>query len=123
MTTSNNSAKIWNTLNGIFLADLKGHTNSVSYAQFSPDGKKIVTASWDSTAKVWDASSGNLLLTLSGHYGKVLFAKYSPDGKKIVTVSRDNSAIIWDAVTGADLADAVALSFSWRSACPTSFSA
>jgi WD40 repeat protein len=33
---------------------LKGHTGPVTSASFSPDGSRIVTASWDNTAKVWD---------------------------------------------------------------------
>ena len=32
---------------------LKGHTDWVYNANFSPDGKTIVTASWDNSAKVW----------------------------------------------------------------------
>ena len=34
---------------------LKGHTQGVLSASFSPDGSRIVTASNDGTAKVWDA--------------------------------------------------------------------
>ena len=32
---------------------MKGHTNAVSSAIFSPRGKRIATASWDGTARVW----------------------------------------------------------------------
>ena len=28
------------------------------HAAFSPDGKHIVTASWDKTTRVWDAETG-----------------------------------------------------------------
>lgn len=35
---------------------LRGHESRVSSAAFSPDGARIVTASWDNTARVWDAS-------------------------------------------------------------------
>ena len=55
------------------LLTLKGHTEGVCSAAFSPDGSRIVTASWDNTAKVWDARSGTELLTLKGHgYGDLM---------------------------------------------------
>ncbi|MFA5099250.1 MAG: WD40 repeat domain-containing protein, partial [Candidatus Omnitrophota bacterium] len=82
---------------------LHGHTDWVNTAQFSPDGKKIVTASDDGTAKVWDALSGKELLTLRGHAGWVLSAEFSPDSKKIVTASSDVTAKVWDALSGKEL--------------------
>ena len=37
---------------------LKGRSSgSVSSVSFSPDGKRIVSGSWDNTLKVWDISS------------------------------------------------------------------
>ena len=38
------------------LLTLRGHTNVVWSAAFSPDGSRILTASWDDTAKVWDTT-------------------------------------------------------------------
>ncbi|MBD2211233.1 AAA-like domain-containing protein [Nostoc linckia FACHB-104] len=74
---------------------LKGHTGSVNNANFSPDGKYIVTTSRDKTAKVWD-KEGKLLATLTGHTGSVNNANFSPDGKYIVTTSEDKTAKVWD---------------------------
>jgi WD40 repeat protein len=74
---------------------LTGHQQAVYSASFSPDGKRIVTASLDKTAKVWDIS-GKLIATLTGHQGEVISASFSPDGKRIITVSWDNTAKVWD---------------------------
>lgn len=82
-----------------------GHTDWVSSAQFSPDGKWIVTASNDGTAKIWDAQTGKFLQDLKGHAGSVRSAQFSPDGKRIVTASWDSTAKIWDAQNGKLLQD------------------
>ena len=40
---------------GLELLSLKGHTEAVNSAQFSPDGKRIVTAGHDGTVIIWDS--------------------------------------------------------------------
>ena len=66
---------------------LKGHAHSVLSVAFSPDGKRIVSGSWDHTLKVWDAQSGQETLTLKGHAGDVRSVAFSPDGQRIVSGS------------------------------------
>jgi WD40 repeat protein len=44
--------------NGISVTVLHGHSDSVVSAAFSPDGTRIVTASWDKTARIWDVATG-----------------------------------------------------------------
>jgi WD40 repeat protein len=80
------------------------HGGPIYAAAFSPDGKRIVTASVDHSARVWDAVTGHLLATLTGHAGPVNDAAFSRDGKRIVTASEDGTARVWDAVTGRLLA-------------------
>ena len=86
------------------LAVLSGHGDFVNSAAYSPDGTRIVTASFDQTARIWDARTGTQLAVLSGHGGIVTSAAYSPDGTRIVTASDDRTARIWDARSGAQLA-------------------
>jgi WD40 repeat protein len=83
------------------------HKKDVYYTEFSPDGTKVVTTSYDYTARIWDVATGNLLKTLVGHTSVVLVANFSSDGTKVVTASIDKTAKIWDVATGNLLFDLV----------------
>ncbi len=84
----------------IFFKNNLRHNGMVSGVAFSPDGKKIVTTSTDSTAKIWNAVSGNLLDDLTGHTGYIYGGTFSNDGEKIITASADSTAKIWDVASG-----------------------
>ena len=43
---------------------LTGHSNWVNSVAYSPDGKHIVSGSWDSTVKVWNAATGKEVRTV-----------------------------------------------------------
>ena len=76
------------------------HEGMVIAASFSPDGRRIVTASEDKTARVWDAESGKPVGEPMRHEGAVHAASFSPDGRRIVTASYDKTARVWDAESG-----------------------
>ena len=57
---------------------LAGHSHGVRAALFSPDGRRIVTASYDKTARIWDAETGRELAVLKGHEDVVWSAAFSP---------------------------------------------
>jgi WD40 repeat protein/TPR repeat protein len=76
------------------------HNGEVNAAIFSPDGKRVLTASTDGTARIWDAATGEELKTLSGHKDAVTSAVFRPDGRFVVTASRDESLRVWDAEDG-----------------------
>ncbi len=79
------------------LAKTPRHGGWVTTASFSPDGKRILTASRDGTAWISDASSGRTLAVLRGHSKSLASAEYSSDGARIVTASGDGTARVWDA--------------------------
>ena len=81
------------------LTEMRGHGGEVYTAAFSPDGKRLVTASRDKTARVWDASTGQELVQLR-HDNAVYSAAFSPDGRRIVTASADNTARVWKTSSG-----------------------
>ncbi|WP_136464910.1 caspase family protein [Flagellimonas onchidii] len=77
-----------------------GHSGHAIPAEFSPDGKLVLTGSADSSAKLWDSETGKLIHSLEGHSNMVHSTTFSPDGKKIATSSWDGTAKLWDTETG-----------------------
>src|SRR5439155_8394964 len=80
---------------------------------FSPDGRRLASASLDNTVTVRDAQTGQPTLTLKGHTVPVRSVAFSPDGKRLASggggqrggLSREDRAElkVWDAQTGQEL--------------------
>lgn len=98
-TTKGKDAQLWDAGTGKLLHTLTGHRSLVTDAEFSPDGRELVTVSDDHTGRVWSTRSGRLLHVLVGHFFPVRTGSYSPDGRWIVTASQF-SAGLWNAATG-----------------------
>ena len=75
---------------------LSGHTDPTYAAAYTPDGTRLVTASFDKSLRIWDLSSGNTLRTLNGHTALVLCVAMSKDGAQLASGSQDNTIKLWD---------------------------
>jgi WD40 repeat protein/tRNA A-37 threonylcarbamoyl transferase component Bud32 len=93
------------TAGGLFT--LHGHTASVNSVCFSPDGKRIASASgWrpePGEMKVWDARIGQQLLSLKVYPGDGGVC-FSPDWRR-AACSSDDTAHVFDARTGQKIFD------------------
>lgn len=88
-------------------AALRGHTDTIYDAEFSPDGKLLATASKDGTARVWDVSTGQLLKEFKETSGTsfqdgppaVRVATFSHDGKSLLLTGADGVARLRETLT------------------------
>ena len=75
---ANNSVEVLDAATGHVLHTLIGHTAEVVGIAFSPDGRRIATASFDRTIKLWDTATGREVFTLRGHTAGLLVAGLQP---------------------------------------------
>jgi len=65
---------------------------------WSPDGKRIASASANGTVQVWDAFDGGHLFVYRHHSGAVYTVAWSPDGSRIASGDESGSMQVWQAV-------------------------
>ena len=82
---------------GEIVHTLTGHSADVVSVVFSPDSRRLATASFDRTMKLWDMQTGQDVFTLRGHTAGVVSLAFSPDGNQIVTGRIDSTARVWNA--------------------------
>jgi hypothetical protein len=91
--------------NGSAVIELRGHTEGVTAAEFSADGRRVLTTSADGAAIVWDAATGTALATVrepaAGDPSVAITAgAFLLDGTRIATASRAGPVRVWDAAPG-----------------------
>jgi WD40 repeat protein/serine/threonine protein kinase len=82
---------------GEVLYTLAGHSAEVVSMAFSPDSRRLATASFDRTVKLWDMQTGQDVFTLLGHTAGVVSVGFSPDGNQVVSGGIDYTARVWNA--------------------------
>ena len=111
ITASDTNAKIWDVATKTLLFTLTGHTKNISNIEFSHDGTKVATSSYDQTARIWDISTGNLLSVFNNYpvektpsYKNPIRVKFSPDDTKIALFTKNEmfnftSYTVWSMTT------------------------
>lgn len=94
--------RVWDIATLDVLWVLKGHTNTVDSVKFHPDGKHLLTSSWDGTAILWDLSTGEQVRIYT-HGDRIFKLALSPDGSLFATAGADDVVRLWNTETGEEV--------------------
>jgi len=84
------------TRTGEVLLRLAGHGGAVTALAFTPDGRRLVSGSYDRSVKVWDARTGEQLQSTRNAGGFVSDLALSPDGRRLALANRKKKAYVVD---------------------------
>ena len=93
--------KLWDSLSHKLLAEnTTAHDDTIAALAFSPDDRKIASASTDRFVKSFDAETVEFIRGYEGHTSHVLDVDWSPDGRYLASGSADKQVKVWDFETG-----------------------
>ena len=95
--------RLWNVDTEQAPRELEGHTDAIAAIAFSPNGKRLVSASFDGTLRLWPTAMDREPLRLEGHKDRVVAVVFSPDGKSLASASYDGTLRLWNAETGQEI--------------------
>ncbi len=91
---------VMETRTGQVISSSIQHSGNLSWIEWDPDCRRLLTAGQNEEVLVWDVRTGAQLLgPLRTPGGIIRIARWSPDGRFIVTRSDDKKVRVWDAAT------------------------
>jgi WD40 repeat protein len=80
--------------------DWRDGDSAVKTIALSPDGKKVVSGSYDGAVRLWDIDTCKVVKKWTGHTRGVYSVCWSRDGRRVLSGSDDGTARQWEVESG-----------------------
>jgi WD40 repeat protein len=94
------SGDLWSKPTWTLQQTIDAHTDWVRCLNFTPDGTKLVSGSFDKTIVLWELETGTAVYTLADRPKGIFALAVSPDGKLLASGSWDETIELWDLASG-----------------------
>lgn len=94
---------LWDIATGELQQTFKGHSDTVDGLDFHPNGRWLLSSSWDGFIILWDIETGERVQLYREHDGRVYKVRFNQDGSRFLSASGDGTVRLWDTETGAVL--------------------
>src|SRR5262249_58398906 len=100
--------RVWDAATGKEGRALKGSTSFACAVRFSPDGKVLAAAGYETSGSAnpiyrWEVATGKELPPLTGHPSGVRRILFTPDNKHLISGGFDGVARVWDLASAKEL--------------------
>lgn len=92
--------RIWDIQGSAEIKRFTEHQGQVSTVAYHPDGRHILSGSFDKTLILWNTSDASVVRSYEGHEGSVVALAFNADGSRFISGANDKTARIWDTETG-----------------------
>ncbi len=96
-TSADDEVRFTDVVDGTTISRLRGSTDMVQSAAFSPDGDRLILTSGTSfKARVWSGLEGDPMHPLPGHTNALVSSLFVPGSRRVLTASEDGSVRLWE---------------------------
>jgi WD40 repeat protein/serine/threonine protein kinase len=85
---------------GRLLHTFEGETSKTNSVSWSPDGRTLVSCSYENALRLWDVEERRHRTKLYGHTSSVNSMAFTPDSSRLLSGSDDGTLRVWDVGSG-----------------------